>query len=116
MRASGAPVLYRDRWIECTTEALVIHGYYFPLGLNKTIPYEHIRSLRELTIGRTSGQWRIWGSGDLMHWFNLDPGRTHKTRGLVLDTGRTIMPVITPDDVDQVKAVIEERFRVLALP
>ena len=60
-------------------------------------------------MGPASGQWRIWGSGDFTHWFNLDPGRTRKTRGLVLDLGRSVQPVITPDGVDQVRAIIEGR-------
>ena len=38
MKATGAPVLYRDRFIECTTDALVIHGYFFRSGSKKTIP------------------------------------------------------------------------------
>lgn len=109
MKATGAPVLYRDRWIECTTEALIIHGYYFPLGNRKVIPYDQIRSIQEIRMGPATGQWRIWGSGDFKHYMNLDPGRTKKTRALILDLGKHWRPVISPDDVDQVKAIIEER-------
>lgn len=109
MKGFGAPVLYQDRWIECTDVALIIRGYYFPFGLKKTIPYDRIRGLREFTIGKASGQWRIWGSGDLTHWFNLDPDRTRKTRALELDLGKFMLPVITPDDVAQVRKIIEER-------
>ncbi len=25
-------ILYRDRWIECTSEVLRVRGYYFPWG------------------------------------------------------------------------------------
>jgi len=35
--------LYRDRWIECTSGALRIRGYYFPWG-TKTVPYPSIRA------------------------------------------------------------------------
>ena len=114
MKTMGGPVLYRDRWIECTTEALVIHAYYFPWG-TKTIPYGRIRGIEELPMGPMTGQLRIWGSGDFKHWLNLDPSRTHKTRGLMLDLGKWSIPVITPDDVDQVKSIIESR-RGLSLP
>ena len=108
MRATGEPVLYRDRWIECTAEALVIHAYYFPWG-SKRVRYDRIRGLEEFRMGVATGQWRVWGSGDFKHWFNFDPGRTRKTRGLVLDLGGFVRPVITPDDVDQVRKIIEER-------
>ncbi len=111
MKTTASPVLYRDRWIECTTDALIIHGYYFPFGNRKVIPYDRIRGLQEITMGPATGQWRIWGSGDFRHYMNLDPGRTRKTRALILDMGRFVRPVISPDNVDQVKAIIEERLR-----
>ncbi len=102
--------LYRDRWIECTAEALTIRGYYFPFGNKKTIPYDRIRSIEEYEMGPLTGRGRIWGSGDLRHYANLDPRRPHKKRALILDLGRFIRPVITPDDIDQVKAIIEARL------
>ncbi|MBN1319890.1 MAG: hypothetical protein JXA87_03520 [Thermoleophilia bacterium] len=102
--------LYRDRWIECTTESVIIRGYYFPFGTKKTIPYHRIQGMREVAMGPLTGQGRIWGSGDLRHYTNLDPGRPHKKRALILDLGRFIRPVITPDDTDQVKAIVSARM------
>jgi hypothetical protein len=110
MTESEFPVLYRDRWIECTTQALIIHGYYFPFGTKKTIPYGRIHEVQEYEMGALSGKGRIWGSGDFKHYFNLDPGRSRKTRALVLDLGGFVRPVITPDDAGQVKAIIEARL------
>jgi hypothetical protein len=108
MRTASAPALYDDGRIVCTTEELIINAYYFPWG-SKRIPYDHIRGLEEYHLGPATGQWRIWGSGTLKYWFNLDPGRTRKTRGLALDLGGFVQPVITPDDVDQVRSIIETR-------
>jgi hypothetical protein len=108
MKATPPLVLYRDRWIECTSEALIVHWYYFPFG-KKTVPYGRIVGIQEIKIGRLTGKWRIWGSGDLKHWWHLDPDRPHKDRALVLDVGCSMVPVITPDDVDQVEAIIESR-------
>jgi hypothetical protein len=110
MKTMASPVLYRDRWIECTAEALVIHGYYFPFGNAKTIPYERIRAIHEYEMGPLTGRGRIWGSGDFKHYMNLDPGRTRKKRALILDLGRFVQPVITPDDVGQVRTIIETRM------
>jgi len=95
---------YDDGRISCTSSGLVIRVYY-PWG-SKHIAYGKIRSVRRRQIGTWSGQWRIWGSGDLKHWFNLDPGRTKKTSALEIDLGRTVLPVITPDDTDRVVAVL----------
>lgn len=108
--STNPPALYRDRWIECTEKALVIHGYYFPFGNKKIIPYARIRGIQKVQMGPATGQWRIWGSGDFRHYLNLDPGRPHKTQALILDLGKFVRPVITPDDTAQVKAIIEARL------
>ncbi|MGH3067221.1 MAG: hypothetical protein ACRDMI_01385 [Streptosporangiaceae bacterium] len=97
--------LYRDRWIECTDEAVLIHGYYFPWG-TKRVPYSAIRTLRRVPIGAFTGQGRIWGSTTLRYWANLDPGRPGKRTALILDTGAAILPFITPGDPAAVQAVI----------
>jgi hypothetical protein len=52
------------------------------------------------------GNWRLWGSTDLRHWFNLDRRRPRKHVGLVLDLGERTKPVITPDDPQRVIAVL----------
>lgn len=97
--------LYRDRWIECTADAILIRGYYFPWG-TKRIPYRSIRQIRQVKLGTFTGRGRIWGSTTLRYWASLDPERPSKSTGLVLDTGRPILPLITPDDPAAVAAII----------
>lgn len=103
--------LYRDRWIECTESALVISGYYLPAGGRKIIPYSKIRAVEEIELNLWTGKGRIWGSGDFRHWAHMDPDRPRKQRALILDVGHWIQPLITPDSVEQVKAIIESRRR-----
>jgi hypothetical protein len=99
---------YDDGRIACTDSALVI-GVYYPWGGSKRIPYARIQSVkRRRMMGAFSGKGRIWGSGDFKHWFNLDAKRPHKDWALVIDDGKKILPVITPDDVDKVVAVLRE--------
>jgi hypothetical protein len=97
--------LYRDRWIECTADAILIRGYYFPWG-TKRIPYRSIQQIRQVMLGTFTGRGRIWGSTTLRYWASLDPDRPSKRTGLVLDTGRHILPFITPDDPAAVAAII----------
>jgi hypothetical protein len=99
--------LYQDRWIECTPDELIIRGYYFPWG-TKRIPYSSIREVTVVDMGLLTGRGRIWGSTTLRTWASLDPGRPSKARALVLDTGGSIRPFVTPDDPDAVVAVISE--------
>jgi hypothetical protein len=101
--------LYQDRWIRCTPRSLVIRGYYFPLGLEKTVPYETIRDVKQVRLGWLTGRGRIWGTGHPRYWLNLDPRRLTKHEGLVLDLGRRIKPVITPDDVTAVREILDTR-------
>ncbi len=98
---------YRDRWIECTDEAIRIRGYYFPWG-TKTIPYTSIRSVRRVDTGTLTGKARIWGTANPRYWASLDPGRPRKKVGLILDLGRRVRPFLTPDDPGAVEGAIRE--------
>lgn len=100
------PVTYDDGVIACTEDALVIRRYYFPLAKigDKRIPYAKIRSVQRMPL-TTWNRYRLWGSGDFIHWYNLDPSRPSKSERLVIGlSGGTVEPVITPDDVDRVSA------------
>ncbi|HLI15664.1 MAG TPA: hypothetical protein VKV23_06405 [Acidimicrobiales bacterium] len=98
-------MLYDDGRIACDDQALTIRWYYL-WGAAKTIPYRRIRAVTRRPLTGLSGRWRIWGSGDLVHWWNLDPRRPAKSTALYVDVGRTITPVITPDDPDAVEAIL----------
>lgn len=100
--------LYRDRWIECTSDAVLIRGYYFPWG-TKRIPYGKIRQIRRVPLDLFRGSGRIWGSTTLRYWASLDPGRPAKKTALILETGRPfLLPFITPDDPGAVERIICE--------
>lgn len=98
---------YEDDQVVCTDTELVIKRYYFP-ARSKRIPYSSIRGVKriELTGMNAVRRWRIWGSGDFVHWWNLDPKRPSKTVALVLDVGKTVRPTITPDDPDTVEGIL----------
>jgi hypothetical protein len=102
--SGSEPLDYDDGRISCTSSGLVIRMYY-PWG-SKRVAYSKIRTVRLRGMGTWSGQWRIWGSGDFKHWLNLDVSRTRKTSALVIDLGRRVLPVITPDDTDRVVGVL----------
>lgn len=99
--------IYRDSRISCDNEGITIRMYYL-WGGAKRIPFRRIRSARTYQLGTFGGGQRIWGSGDFVHWYNLDPGRPRKASGIELDTGGRIRPCITPDDVDAVARIIAE--------
>jgi hypothetical protein len=100
--------LYRDRWITCTTKDLVIGGYYPPFGIRKRIPYRRIVAVQSVDIGPMTGKLRIWGTSRLDRWAHLDPGRPSKTTALLIDVGRFVKPLISPEDPGKVKQIIDE--------
>jgi len=99
-------MVYDDGLITCDDERIVIRRYY-PWG-PKRIPYSSIKGVRSISLTGANKvrRWRIWGSGDFVHWWNFDPSRTQKTTALVLDVGRHIRPTITPDDPAAVERIL----------
>lgn len=96
---------YSDRFIECAADELRIRWYYFPFG-TKRVPYSNIRALTRLELSALRGKGRIWGTGNLRYWANLDPARPRKKVGITLDVGKRVQPFITPDDPDAVIAIL----------
>jgi hypothetical protein len=92
---------YRDPWTTCTDDRIRIRGYYFPWG-TKTVRYDAVKAVRRVAMGPLTGQFRLWGSADLRLWASLDPHRMRKSEGLIVDVGRTVRPITTPDDVPAV--------------
>jgi hypothetical protein len=101
-------VLHDDGLVKLDLDGLTIRRYYFPLGTSKRIPYARIKGVQERRMGALTGKGRLWGSGDLRHWFPLDPSRPQKEKALVLDVGKWVRPVITPEDPDRVLALLQE--------
>jgi hypothetical protein len=97
---------YDDGGIACDESGLVISRYY-PWG-SKRIPYASIKSVKHVPI--RIRRWRLFGSGDFVHWWNLDLHRPKKTIALDIDVGRRIHPTITPDDPDIVERILNQHI------
>lgn len=113
---SDGGMTYDDGRVACDKDKLVIRHYY--LWGSKRIPYSSIRGVQQLPLTGINKvrRWRIWGSGDFVHWWNLDPERPHKDLALVLDVGRKVRPTITPDDPGSVENILKRRLANPATP
>ena len=100
---------YDDGRIILDDSSITIRWYY-PWG-SKQIAYRDIRAVTPFELSPVRGRWRLWGSGDLVHWYNLDRDRPRKTSGIELDLGGHIRPCITPDDSETVAGLLAERLR-----
>ncbi|MEU2307915.1 hypothetical protein [Streptomyces misionensis] len=103
---SMATAGYDDGTIRCDDHGITIRRSY-PWG-SKTIPYASIKGTETLALTGANQvrRWRIWGSGDFVHWWNFDPHRPKKDTALVLDSGRRVRPTITPDDAAAAARII----------
>jgi len=100
---------YDDGRIVCGHDRLEIHSYYFPFG-SKVVPYAQIRGLQRIQIkGAWTGRWRLWGTGNPRYWANLDISRRKKRVGFVVDLGRLVSPIVTPDDPDAFESAVRIR-------
>lgn len=101
---------YDDGLVACDEEGLTIRRYY-PWG-SKRIPYTSIKGVEELPLTGANKvrRWRLWGSGDFVHWWNLDTGRPNKKMALVIDVGRHMRPTITPDNPETVERILREHL------
>jgi hypothetical protein len=90
---------YEDSLVTAGADDLVIRRYSALLRPRR-IRYSEIRSVRRIPIGQLR-RWRLWGTTIPGYWFNLDIGRPRKSAGFVIDAGRPVKPVVTPDDPDR---------------
>jgi hypothetical protein len=80
-------VLYDDGLVKLDLDGPTIQHYYFPLGRSKCIPYAQIKGMQERSMGALTDKGRLWGLGDLRHWFPLDMRRPQKAKTLILKVG-----------------------------
>src|SRR5262245_33740331 len=86
-------MLYDDGRVACDETRLILRWYY--LWGSKRIPYWAIQSVTRRPLTDVRGRWRIWGSFDLRHYYNLDRSRPKKSVALEIHTHGHIIPTIT---------------------
>jgi hypothetical protein len=104
-------VLYEDDLIELDHEGITLRRYYFPLAMSKRISYTDILDVQQRAMGALTGKGRLWGSGDLRHWAPLDLHRPKKNTAIILDLGKFVRPVFSPNDPERVMPLLHEHVR-----
>ncbi|MHB1539259.1 MAG: hypothetical protein ACYCUM_10640 [Solirubrobacteraceae bacterium] len=96
---------YEDGAISCSADGVRVRRYYFPAG-SKRIPLSSIKSVERVPLGLLTGRARIWGTANPRYWAHLDPKRPLKGTGFVIDSGRLVEPLLTPQDPDGLEAAL----------
>lgn len=101
-------VLYHDGLVELDQDSITLRRYYFPWAGSKRIPYTDIRDAHDRAMDAWTGKGRLWGSGDLRHWAPLDLHRRKKDTAIILDLGKFVRPVFSPDNPARVMTLLRQ--------
>lgn len=102
---------YTDDGLVLDDEGLTIRRYYSPWAGRKRISYRDLRGVQARPMTWLTGKGRLWGTLDPRYWLPFDLGRARKEVLLILDVGRRVSPVITPDDPHRVLDILQTRIR-----
>ena len=76
-------MLYQDSLVELSYDTITFNRYYFPFG-RKKLSVANIDTIRISKYNGPSRIWRLWGTGDFLHWFPLDWKRPQRDALFVL--------------------------------
>lgn len=99
--------MYDDSVVTLDDIGITVKNYYLP-GRPRQIRYDNIKHSELIQLGFGTGRHQLVGIGPLRPrlFFHWDRKRSAKSHGLSLDLGRWLRLAITPDDPDQVLALI----------
>ena len=102
----GPGVLYADRFVEITDDAILFRVYYFPWGA-KVVPFAEIESVEPFALTFWNGKCRIWGTSDFGTWWPADWDRPSRDMAfLLVRRGRRVRIAFTVEDSVQVEAIL----------
>lgn len=102
---------YVDNVVTLDDSGVTIENHLLP-GRPRRIAYDDIVAVDAIELGFATGRHRLVGMGPFRprHFFHWDRKRSQKSRGVVLDLGRWLRVVITPDDPDTVLDLLRRRI------
>lgn len=101
---------YKDDVVTLDDTGITVKNYYLP-GRSRQIRYEDIVRADLIPLGFGTGRHQLVGIGPLRPrlFFHWDRKRSAKSQALSLDLGNALRLAITPDEPDQVLALIRSR-------
>lgn len=102
--------IYEDKYVRIKEDDLTLFWYYFPFGQNKIIKFSEIKEIKIEELGVFTGKYRLWGMDLNFHWYPLDNLRFRKTHFIKIDTGSKIKSCFTPDNINEIFRILEERI------
>lgn len=106
---TGPGILYADRLVEISDEAILFRDYYFPFGTRR-VAFADIERIQARPATLMTGKWRVWGTGDFVTWFPADWYRPSRdTVFLLIKKRGTLRIGFTVEDSAKVKAILHTK-------
>jgi hypothetical protein len=107
--------LYDDSFTTLTTDGVVIHTYYFPIGTAKKFSWQDVESL-EISDNSSMFSSKSWGSPDLVHWFGCHMWREFNSELKKIVAfklkGASTLPSVTPIRADEFARICREQLAI----
>ncbi len=105
---------YDDEVVTLDESGITVKNHYLP-GRPRHIRYDEIVDVELIALGFATGRHQLVGIGPLRPrlFFHWDRKRSRKSHGLSVDVGNRLRLAITPDDPDQVLALLAGRTSAL---
>lgn len=102
-------MLYSDKLLDITDDAIVLKRYYFPRGA-KRVAFSDIERIASEHPTWRNGKWRVWGTGTFRTWFPLDWQRPSRDRVFIifLLTSRRRIG-FTAESSERVSAILRQK-------
>ena len=104
-------ILYSDKLIVIKKDSILFRYYYFPTLSGKLV---HFRDIEKIVIKKPTfitGKYRIWGTGDFIHWFPFDGKRSIRDVIFILyKKNKKIRIGFTVEDSKKVLYILKERI------
>jgi len=102
--------LYKDKLVELSDDCIVLKHYYLPFIGSKRVRFDRIKSLTTEAADIKSGQYRIWGTRNLMTWFPMDASRPHRDTIFMMSlTGQRIRIGFTVEDSGAFQRILVQK-------
>jgi len=104
-------ILYSDKLIEISNDAITLRKYYFPTFSKKIVKISEIEKIVIKKPTLMTGKFRLWGTGDFFHWFPLDQHRTKREVIFFLSMkNKKIKIGFTVEDSAKVIEILKEKL------
>ena len=105
-----APLLYSDRLVSISEDAITFRHYSLPFGSPRTVEFSAIDHFTCEAPTVTNGKYRIWGTGSFSTWFPLDIHRPERDRIFFATlTGKKMRIGFTVEDPQQVRTILSRK-------